>query len=73
MTYQSIYRAIVCVLRATQTASQHLEPDRRALIRERIEVLEVASACALKIRDSKKLRSLCDEVSHLGEEVKSLL
>jgi pyruvate-formate lyase len=73
MTHQSIYQAIVSMLRATQTISTQLEADREAEFRERIEALEVASERALKTRDGKKLRTLCDDVSHLGNEAKRLL
>ena len=73
MTQQMIYQAIVCILRATQIMSEQLGPAREAVFRARIEALETASRCALKARDSTKLRALCDEVSQLGDEVKSLV
>ena len=73
MTHQRMYQAIVCVLRATQTISQHLEPSTAAHIQERIENLTEASLAALENRDNKTLRTLCDEVTLLGSEVKALL
>jgi hypothetical protein len=73
MTQQHIYQAIVCVLRATQTISQQLKPEIQAQFRERIEALAIASSRALKAHDGKKLRTLCNEASHLGNDVNELL
>ena len=73
MTQPMIYQAIVCVLRATQTMSEQLGPAREAAFRERIKALAAASHRALKAGDEKKLQALCDEVSQLGDEIKTLL
>lgn len=73
MTQQVMYQAIVCVLRATETVSKRLEPARATLIHQRINTLELASRRAFEARDAEKLRSLCDDVNQLGDEVKQRL
>lgn len=73
MTQQVVYQAIVCILRATKTISKRLDPARATLIQKKIKTLELASRRAFEAHDCVKLRSLCDDVIHLGDEVKRQL
>jgi hypothetical protein len=73
MSQQLMYQAIVGVLRATKTVTKRLEPARATPIQERIHTLELASRRAFEARDYERLRTLCAEVSQLGDEVRRLL
>jgi hypothetical protein len=73
MTQQVIYQAIVGLLRATKTVSKRLEPATATIIQERVSTLELASRHAFEACDLGALRTLCADVSQLGDEVQRRL
>jgi hypothetical protein len=73
MTQQLMYDMLTCMLHATLSISSQLDEPVARQIRKNVGALQKAVAEALARGDTQQLRSLCDEVTHLGNKVKTLL
>jgi hypothetical protein len=73
MTQQLMYDMLTCMLRATLAISGQLDEPVAKQICKSVGGLQKAATKALVRSDIQQLRTLCDEVMHLGDKVKMLL